>query len=140
MLSHKEADDVARTAVVGSVEVALLLRQLMVAAFEIGKPPLVESSYGLCKITERICIGKVEHFGVVVLDDPRKDRVLSEVERAPLRVGVQYLQVLKVGDRALGPLVGVDLDVGLLCLASAREVLLHALVDLITLLLILEAE
>ena len=40
----------------------------------------------------------------------------------------------------MGPLVSVDLDVGLLCLAGSREVLLHALVDLITFLLILEAE
>lgn len=50
------------------------------------------------------------------------------------------MQVVKVGELPIDPLVGVDLDVGLFSFACARQVSQNALVYLVTLLLIIEAK
>ena len=78
-------------------------------------------------------VTEVQHFAVVVLDDPWEDWVLSQVQGASLGVCVQDLQVLKVRDLALYPLVSVHLHICRFCLASAWHVLKHAFIDLVAL-------
>lgn len=52
----------------------------MVSCNEVSQSLLVQSSYGLAEVSESLSVVEVEDFGVVILDDPREDRVLCQVQ------------------------------------------------------------
>ena len=112
----------------------------MVSGHKVSESFLIKCANWLGQVPERSGVGQVQYFRVVVLYHPREHGILGQVQRAPLRIRVQNLEVLKVAYLTLAPLIGVDLNVCRLGLACARQVLLHALIDLVSLLLTLEAE
>jgi len=140
VLADQETDHVAWTAIVRSIQVLVFLRHLMVARQEVVKTFRVDCADRLRQVAVRARVSKIKHIGGEVSDYPREDWVLRQVKRAALSVSVQDLKVLEVGDLSLHPLIRVYLNVGLFCLTFAWQVVEDALVDLVTLLLVIEAE
>ena len=65
---------------------------------------------------------------------------MGKIKGAPLCVRIEQRKVLKVANRSLTPLISVNLDIRRLRFARAWQILLHALIDLITLFLVLKAK
>ena len=139
VLANQEANYISWATVMRTKQVTFLIRQFMVASHEICQPPLIQRSNRLWQVSICIRIIKVQHLRIVVLDHPWVYRILGKIKGAPLCVRVEQRKVLKVAYRTLTPLISVNLDIRRLRFARAWQILLHALIDLITLFLVLEA-
>ena len=80
MLSHQEANDIAGTTIVRSIEVPLVFRQLVESTEKIIESLLRHGSNRLTQVSKCLVhILQIQSLTRVVLDDPWEDRVLSQV-------------------------------------------------------------
>lgn len=145
VLPDMESNDVAGRAVVSPVEALLrVVRRFLISLQELLEAVgVAESANGLGQISERIGLLRIQHIGLVVLQDPRHDWVLRQVLEASLGKRVQNHQVVKIADLLIGPLLRVDADVLVACEAFAVQIAISdyfqdSLVCLISLLFVLE--
>ncbi len=93
-----------------AVEVLLTFRAVFISLIEFFESLLIKSANRLGKISEGLRVCQVKHLRLEVLYNPWKDRILSQVLKASLSIGVKQKKVIEIGHTTVDPLLSIVND------------------------------